>query len=65
MIGLGDLGSKIAIGLASSPAIQELVIAGRGVDAGLALERVASACGDCRVRFVRLDRRRLRQCGAG
>ena len=59
VIGLGDLGSKIAIGLASSPAIHELVIAGRGVDAGLALERVASACGDCRVRFVRLDAMRM------
>jgi hypothetical protein len=59
LIGLGDLGSKIAIGLASSPAIHELVLAGRGVDAGFTLERVASACGDCRVRFVRLDATRM------
>jgi hypothetical protein len=28
VVGLGDLGSKIAIGLASSPIIDELVIAG-------------------------------------
>jgi glutamyl-tRNA reductase len=59
LVGLGDLGSKIAIGLASSVAIHELVIAGRGVDAGFALERVASACGDGRVRFVQLDAMRV------
>jgi hypothetical protein len=59
LVGLGDLGSKIAIGLASSAAIHELVIAGRGVDAGFALERVASACGDGRVRFVQLDAMRV------
>ena len=59
VVGLGDLGSKIAIGLASSPIVHELVLAGRGVDAGFALERVASACGDCRVRFVRLDAMRM------
>jgi hypothetical protein len=55
VVGVGDLGSKIALGLASSQTVQELVIAGRQVDAGLALERIASACGECRVRFVRLD----------
>jgi hypothetical protein len=55
VVGLGDLGSKIATGLVSSPVIHEFVIAGRAADTGLALERVACACGDCRVRFVRLD----------
>ena len=59
VVGPGDLGSKIAIGLASSPAIHELVIAGHGIDAGFSLERVAGACGDCRVRFVRLDAMRM------
>jgi len=33
VVGVGDLGSKISLGLASSQTVQELVIAGRQVDA--------------------------------
>ena len=55
IIGVGDLGSKIALGLVRESAIDELVITSHTPQIGLSKLRVLSACGNVRVRQVTLD----------
>jgi hypothetical protein len=53
LVGLGDLGSRIARGMARTPELRELVLAGRGAGAALASE--LAAMGGARVSFEPLD----------
>ncbi|MDK2122718.1 Rossmann-fold NAD(P)-binding domain-containing protein [Parachitinimonas caeni] len=55
IIGLGDLGQRLALKLADHPAVGELLLLGRQTEAGSALARLVNACGDCRARFMALD----------
>ena len=55
LIGPGDLGQRLAAGLASFPEVGELVLAGRDPGWGGPLAALIEACGTCRVRFHELD----------
>ncbi|MDY7091524.1 MAG: hypothetical protein SX243_00985 [Acidobacteriota bacterium] len=55
LIGLGDLGRRLALGLAAAPEVGELVLAGRREEDGRAFAALAAACGRARVRFVYAD----------
>lgn len=55
LVGPGDLGTRLAAGLARLPEVAELVLAGRGGEAGPALAALLAACGTARVRFAPLD----------
>jgi hypothetical protein len=55
LIGLGDLGQRLATGLAGLNGIGELLLAGRRAETGVPLARLLAACGEARVRFLPLD----------
>lgn len=55
IIGLGDLGRRLALSMANSTEVDELVLAGRSVAEGPALAGLCAASGVARVRFVELD----------
>lgn len=55
IIGLGDLGRRLAFGVASLPEVGELVLAGRPSGEGPSLAALVAACGTSRVRFTPLD----------
>lgn len=55
LIGLGDLGLRLASRLVDAPEVDELVLAGRREPEGSAVAGLLAACGTARVRFVRLD----------
>jgi hypothetical protein len=54
LVGLGDLGRRLAAHLAAAPEVGELVLASRSED-GPAFAALAAACGTARVRFTPLD----------
>jgi hypothetical protein len=54
VVGLGDLGRRLALALAGLPEVGELVLAGHP-QRGAALAHLAAACGGARTRFVPLD----------
>ena len=55
LIGLGDLGYRIAQGLASAAGLDELVLAGGGKGRGPALAGKLDCCYQTRVRYAPLD----------
>jgi hypothetical protein len=55
LIGPGDLGLRLAAGLASLPEVGELVLAGRHPRRGHHLAALCEACGTVRVRFCEVD----------
>lgn len=55
VIGLGDLGRRLAFALAGSPGLGELILAGRQRDDGAQLAALVAACGTAAVRFEPLD----------
>ncbi|HEY0193996.1 MAG TPA: hypothetical protein VGC42_22920 [Kofleriaceae bacterium] len=59
MLGLGDLGRRLALGIAGSFDDVELIVAGRNAADGERFAALAAACGAARrrltVRFVRVD----------
>lgn len=55
MIGLGDLGRRLALGLARSAGVGELILAGRDRPESARFAALASACGTAAVRFEPLD----------
>lgn len=55
LVGLGDLGWRLALGLAGRREVGELVLAGRNDETGQPLAALAAACGSTRVRFVETD----------
>lgn len=55
LIGLGDLGLRLARRLADAPEVADLVLAGRREPEGSAAAGLVAACGTARARFVRLD----------
>jgi hypothetical protein len=55
LIGLGDLGRRLAFGLAGSGRLSELIISGRRVEEGLPWAALIAACGETKVRFAELD----------
>ncbi len=58
LIGTGDLGQRLAAGLAGLPEVGELVLAGRDARRGDPLAALLETCGICRVRFCALDAHR-------
>ncbi|HEX3559464.1 MAG TPA: hypothetical protein VHU19_09675 [Pyrinomonadaceae bacterium] len=57
IIGLGDIGRRLAAGLAQlgSKEVRELIVAGRCVAGGASLAALLAACGETVVRFAPLD----------
>lgn len=55
IIGLGDLGARIASGLSRAGTATDVVVASRNATRGSAFARLASACGRVPVRFVSVD----------
>lgn len=55
IVGLGDLGKRIAAGLAGYAEVDELLLAGRDAAEGPPLAALLAACGATRVRFTELD----------
>lgn len=55
IIGLGDLGRRIAAGLAVRAEVDGLLLAGRDAEAGPPFAALLAACGVTRVRFTGLD----------
>src|SRR5262245_6577628 len=55
LVGLGDLGKRLAFGLASLPEVGELVLAGRAREEGPPSAALLATCGTARVRFAPLD----------
>ena len=55
IIGLGDLGQRLAFGVAGLSEVGELVLAGRPSEGASALATLVAACGRSRVRFTPLD----------
>src|ERR1044071_416094 len=53
--GLGDLGERLAFGLANLQEVGELVLAGRAREEGPPFAALLATCGTARVRFVPLD----------
>jgi hypothetical protein len=58
LIGPGDLGERLAAGLASLPEVGELVLAGRDPRRGALLAALIETCGTARVRFCTVDAHR-------
>lgn len=55
LIGLGDLGRRLALGLAARGELAEIVVAARRRPDGAAFAALAGACGSVPVRFAELD----------
>ena len=55
LIGLGDLGRRLALALATRPEVGELVLAGRRAADGASFAELAATCGSASVRFQSLD----------
>ena len=55
VIGCGDMGERLAAGLAASGAVRELVLAGRPQDEITAKATTIASSYDCRVRAVEVD----------
>lgn len=55
VLGLGDLGRRIAIGLANKPEHIEIVLAGRNDQSGTAFARLVAGCASSPVRFELVD----------
>lgn len=55
IIGLGDIGRRLAAGLAQYGGVSELIVAGRNLAEGPALAALLAACGETRVRFAKVD----------
>jgi hypothetical protein len=55
LIGLGDLGRRLALGLAASSEVAELVVASRRAEDGALFAALAAASGAASVRFEPLD----------
>lgn len=55
IVGVGDLGSRFAEGLAASGKVGDLVLAGLCQGRGPEIAGVIASCHPCRVRFVALD----------
>jgi hypothetical protein len=55
VIGLGDLGRRLALGLARSAGVGELILAGRDRPEAARFAALASACGTAAARFEPLD----------
>lgn len=55
IVGLGDLGTRIALRLAQCRGIDEIVVAGHRLPAGTAKARLIEASGDVPVRFETVD----------
>lgn len=55
LIGLGDLGRRLALGLAASAEVGELIVAARRAEDGARFAALAATCGSARVRFQLLD----------
>lgn len=55
IIGLGDLGRRIAAGLAVRAEVDELLLAGRDAEGGPPFAALLAACGVTRARFTELD----------
>jgi hypothetical protein len=55
IIGLGDLGRRLAAGLSQHTEVDELILSGRNPEEGPALAALLAACGETRVRFATLD----------
>jgi hypothetical protein len=55
IIGPGDLGKRIAAGLAGRAGVDELLLAGRDAAGGPPFAALLAACGVTRVRFAELD----------
>jgi hypothetical protein len=55
LIGLGDLGRRLALALAASGDVGELIVAARRAEDGAMFAALAAACGPASVRFQRLD----------
>lgn len=55
IIGLGNLGKRIAAGLAGCAEVDELLLAGRAAGEGPPFAALLAACGTARVRFTELD----------
>ncbi|MGI5131143.1 hypothetical protein ACQEVB_30370 [Pseudonocardia sp. CA-107938] len=59
VIGVGDLGERLAAGLAGNPAVGRLLLAGRSVPAVAAAATTVLSSHDCLVEPVRLDALRV------
>lgn len=55
LIGLGNLGQRLALALAGCDAVTELIIAGRSANEHSALAALFASCGKARVRFAEFD----------
>lgn len=55
LIGLGDLGRRLAVALAARAEVAELIVASRRSDDGRSFAALAAACGSASVRFEPLD----------
>jgi hypothetical protein len=55
VLGMGDLGRRIALGLARSVGISEIILAGRHIHSGEAFSRMVAGCASVPVRFVTVD----------
>jgi hypothetical protein len=55
LLGLGDLGRRLATSLIDLPEVDELVLVSRDRDRGSAFARLLSACGETRCRFAAGD----------
>jgi Saccharopine dehydrogenase NADP binding domain len=55
IIGLGNLGRRLAASLAQHAEVSELIVAGRSLAEGPALAAFLAACGETRVRFATVD----------
>ena len=55
LIGLGDLGRRLAERLATCPDVDELVLAGRRPDESQGFAHLLDSCGSAAVRYVELD----------
>lgn len=55
LLGLGDLGRRLALALARADVPLKLILGGRNADDGAAFAALVACCGAARVRFERVD----------